>query len=177
MCIVTEDQTQTVSGAPSPCLVLFGFFSRFFKVCLSHGKAVTTRHPALACLILCWSSHEPLKPAVHGRSTLSSTVPQACRLRDIAAAVRDSSKPAVRGRSMPPSAAHPSPPFAGDRRRRPQFTQACHSREITAAVRGLPKTAADSGLKAAGQFPNFGQECHSLVTWIQFPNFGQECYF
>ncbi len=161
MCIVTEDQTQTVSGAPSPCLVLFVFFLVFFKVCLSHGKAVTARHPALACLILCWSSH----------------VPQARRLRDIDAAVRDSSKPAVRGRSMPPSAAHPSPPFAGDRRRRPQFTQACHSREITAAVRGLPKTAADSGLKPAGQFPNFGQECHSLVTWIQFPNFGQECYF
>ncbi len=35
-------------------------------------------------------------------------------------------------------------PFAGDRRRRQQLTQAHHSREIDAAVRGSPKPAADS---------------------------------
>ncbi len=57
------------------------------------------------------------------------------------AAVRGSPKPAVRGRSKPPSAAHPSRPFAGDRRCHLRLTQAHRSQEIDAAISGSHKPA------------------------------------
>ncbi len=87
--------------------------------------------------------------------------------REIDAAIRGSSRPIVRGRSTLPSAAHPGPPFVGDRRRRAWLPQAHHSREIDDAILGSPKPA--------GRHPNFGQECRSQFQWIQFPNFSQEC--
>ncbi len=82
------------------------------------------------------AGRESLKPAAVRGSLTSRRCPQltlARPSREIAAAVRGSFKPAVRGRSTPPSAAHPGPPIAGDRIR--------HSRVIEAAVRGSPRPA------------------------------------
>ncbi len=51
---------------------------------------------------------------------------------------------AVHGRSIPPPAAHPSPPFAGDHRRLPLLTKpAVHGKPT--AVRGCQKPAAIHG--------------------------------
>ncbi len=65
----------------------------------------------------------------------------------------------------PLSAAHPSPPFAGDRRRRPRLTQARRSREISTAVRGSPKLAAHSSPPSAGKAnpPTVAPSSHAAI--------------
>ncbi len=57
-CCVHRDRRPdlTVSGAPSPRFVfVFESFYLFLSfVCLSRGKEVAARHPALACVMTAW---------------------------------------------------------------------------------------------------------------------------
>ncbi len=98
--VVCRRPDLTVGGAHSPRFV-FLFLKVFYFFCLSRGMEVAARHLALAHCKLAWE---------FGGIAANSTLP---------------SKPTVRGRSMSPSAAHPSPPFAGDRRHCTRLTQAC----------------------------------------------------
>ncbi len=112
----------TVSGSHSPYFVFCFWKSLFcscFFVCPAAWKSpfVIPTSPLQVSVGFWRERHESLKFA----------------------AVRGSPKPAVRGRSKPPSAAHPSRPFAGDRWRRLRLTQADRSWEIDAAIRGSPK--------------------------------------
>ncbi len=101
----------TVSGAPSPRFVfVFESFYLFLSfVCLSRGKEVAARHPALACVMTAWefggiasSAASPLAASPHAR-----------RSREISAAGGGSPKPAG---GLPSSrvAAPPGAPFAGE---------------------------------------------------------------
>ncbi len=116
VCTVTEDQTQTVSGAP------------FVPVCLSRGKE-GAHHPALARVKWAW---EFGGIAVSVTSPLAAS-PPARRSRGISAAVRGSqprhSHPARHSQEItPPFAAHPGPPFVGDHVTGPPLTQCLPAR-------------------------------------------------
>ncbi len=154
---LTEQQTlKEVSGALPPFC-----FRRFYKsfVCL---------FPPL--LSATWKSSLALTQARRswGNSCRRPRLPQTCRLRKIVAAVCGSSRPAVRGRLSPPSAASPDLPFAGDRRRRLRLIQTRHSREIIAAVRGLPKPAVRGRLMP---LPSAAMSMPPLSTWESMPPF------
>ncbi len=108
----------TVSGAPSPRFV-FCFLKSFYfvPVCLSRGKEVAARHPALARVMSAWEfggiAASPLAASPHAR-----------RSREISAAGGGSPKPAG---WLPSSrvAAPPGVPFAGDHATGSPLTQAC----------------------------------------------------
>ncbi len=110
----------TVSSAHSPRFV-FSFFSKVFvlvPVCLSHGKEVAARNPAIAHCKRAWefggiaaSAASPLAASPHAR-----------RSREISATSGGSPKPAG---GLPSSrvAAPPGEPFAGDHATGPPLTQ------------------------------------------------------
>ncbi len=141
----------TVSGAPSPfCFVSFLKSLLFVPVCLSRGMEVAARPSAIAheCSVGVRLDHRESA----GRESLKS------------AAVCGSFKPDVRGRSTPPSAAHPGPPIAGDIRHRPRLSEARRSlksavrRESQPAVRGSLKPAVRGSLMSR-RHPRLPQVC------------------
>ncbi len=136
VCTMTENQTQTVSGAHSPRFV-FHFQKSFvlFLFCLFRGKEVTARHPAIAHWMSVW---EFGGIAAIAASPLAAS-PHARRSREISAAGGGSPKPASR---LPSSrvAAPPGAPFAGDHAIGPPLIQCLPARRWLNARR----IAADS---------------------------------
>ncbi len=120
-CCVHRDRRPdlTVSGAHSPRFVfVFESFILFQCLCLSRGKEVAARHPALAHVKWAWefggiatSAASPLAVSPHAR-----------RSREISATGGGSPKPAG---WLPSSrvAAPPGVPFAGDHATGPPLTQ------------------------------------------------------
>ncbi len=209
VCTVTEDQTQTVSGAHSPRFV-FRFQKSFVLfqsvcLCLSRGREVASRNPAIAHCKMAWE---------FGGIATSAASPLAAM-------------PADRGRYPPggfPSsraAAPPGAPFAGDHATGPPLTLArriaadscppdhrwlkpagsplTHARRITAdssppdrlwlMPAGSPLTqarriAADSSLPDRRWLKPTGLALtHArwpplfLAPWIKSTCYGQECRF
>ncbi len=126
----------TVSGAHSPRFVfVFESFYLFLSfVCLSCGKEVAARHPALACVMTAWEFGGIAASAVN---PLASS-PHARRSREISAAGGGSPKPAG---GLPSSrvAASPGAPFAGDHATSPPLTQ-CPSARLWLKPAGLALT-------------------------------------
>ncbi len=120
VCTVTEDQT--VSGAHSPRFV-FRFFLKSFVLfqfvclCLSRGKEVAARNPAIAHCKTAWEFGGIAASAV---SPLAAS-PHARRSREISATGGGSPKPAG---GLPSSrvAAPTGAPFAGDHATGPPLT-------------------------------------------------------
>ncbi len=123
VCTVTEDQTKTVSGAPSPRFCFVRFLKSFylFVFCLSRGKEVAARHPALAHVKWAWEfggiAASPLAASPPARRPREITPPSAAHR-------------ARRSREItPPFAAHePEPAVRGRSRRRSRLPQARRSR-------------------------------------------------
>ncbi len=150
---MTEDQTQTVSGAPSPRFV-FRFWKSlcFVPVCfVSHGKEFATRPSALARVKSAWEF------GGIAASVLAAS-PPARRSREISAAAR--------GYPMP--AAHPGPPFMGNHAaiRGSPSTPFAGDRAAGPPLTLAHRIATDSStpdrrwLEPAGRlFPSSGQEC------------------
>ncbi len=159
VCTLTEDQTTTVSGAPSPRFVLFVFWKVLFcswvLFCLSRGKEVAARHPALARVKWAWefggiaaSAASPLaaSPPIAGDHAAVRGSHPARRSRDftpLSAAHRarrsreitplfagKANPPTVSPSDPPPAVAIPSPP-AGSLVPGLPLPQARRSREIT----------------------------------------------
>ncbi len=123
VCTVTEDQTYNSMRRPftSFCFVRFlkSFYLFLSFVCLSRGKEVAARHPALAHVKSAW---EFGGIAASAASPLAAN-PHARRSREISAAGGGSPKPAG---WLPSSrvAAPPGVPFAGDHATGSPLTQA-----------------------------------------------------